>query len=102
PPAPLQALPSFPTRRSSDLVLGGVLRAHSAPVEPVVERRDGLAQLPHAGHGRVILVGGIDVDMVQARRRSGQLARLGLALAETGDRKSTRLNSSHSQISYAV
>src|SRR5688572_31293137 len=53
----------------------------------------------------------VDLDAVHARRRAGERAGLGLALAEVAplgilraeaDRKSTRLNSSHSQISYAV
>src|SRR2546430_3214926 len=34
--------------------------------------------------------------------RTGRIAAAALALVGAGDRKSTRLNSSHSQISYAV
>src|SRR2546427_5280606 len=38
----------------------------------------------------------------QQRHHVGQRQRLGPRARERGDRKSTRLNSSHSQISYAV
>src|SRR2546430_17113208 len=37
-----------------------------------------------------------------ARRTKDKHRQLGIALVATADRKSTRLNSSHSQISYAV
>src|SRR5699024_11711149 len=67
-----RALPSFPTRRSSDLVGGHLARPGGALVEVDRHLRDRGAQVPGAaGH----------VDL---------------------DRKSTRLNSSHVSISYAV
>src|SRR5688572_30850476 len=76
-----RALPSVPTRRSSDLdVLERAQDVDSRRVEP-----GPLARL--------------------AQRRSDRPAVFGIH-ATTGegdlDRKSTRLNSSHSQISYAV
>src|SRR2546430_4419252 len=42
-----------------------------------------------------------DVEPQQTKLDAGSLARL-VAMVSAGDRKSTRLNSSHSQISYAV
>src|SRR5688572_31323258 len=74
-------LHSFPTRRSSDLVLVVVLvgAAHRVVdrVQPILQRR-----VVHRGHAD----------------RGGEERREVVAV----DRKSTRLNSSHSQISYAV
>src|SRR2546430_12288402 len=49
----------------------------------------------HIGLGRY----GDAIDPLGTRKAIGELARV---LAVDGDRKSTRLNSSHSQISYAV
>src|SRR5207248_1009189 len=59
-------------------VLRGVLRRRSLPVETVVECSYRLAQLGEAGDGRILLVVGRDRDLVDARGRSRQLARLGL------------------------
>src|SRR5437868_13295255 len=67
-PGPHRGLPSFPTRRSSDL------RRHRP------RDRDRRGRRPAAG------------------RRVAARARVGFV----GDRKSTRLNSSHVSISYAV
>src|SRR5205085_11534316 len=75
--------PSFPTRRSSDLrrhQVGGELDPPGGQAEGRGERPD-QARLAEAGQ----------TSLVRAFA-----AALGL------DRKSTRLNSSHSQISYAV
>src|SRR5688572_33054471 len=70
-------LHSFPTRRSSDLTSGGGGAARST-----------------RGSGRKVGgSGGMTRDSDRAAAGSGLRA---------GDRKSTRLNSSHSQISYAV
>src|SRR2546430_2899183 len=45
----------------------------------------------------------LDLDARAARRRAlALLSEVGIPAPETRDRKSTRLNSSHSQISYAV
>src|SRR5699024_12550781 len=81
------ALHSYPTRRSSDLV-GGAPAGHgqgvdSQPDDPAVED---LA----AGDGLVVM------------RPGGTGLRHGSALVVRRDRKSTRLNSSHVSISYAV
>ena len=70
-----------PAARDAD-VLGAVLRRHPAPVERVVEGRDGLAQLPDARDGRVLLIVERDLDALHARGRARQLVRLGLSLAE--------------------
>ena len=61
---------------------GRVLRRQAAAVEAVVELGDGLAQLPQAGDRRVLLIVDGDGDLVHARRRAGELAGLGLTLAE--------------------
>ena len=63
-------------------VLRRVLRRHAAAIEAVVELGDGLAQLPEPGDRRVLLIVDGDADLVHARRRAGELAGLGLALAE--------------------
>src|SRR5438045_8743239 len=73
--SPHPFLHSFPTRRSSDLLLWTRDRGEHRDV-----RRGGPAVLSPAG----------------ARDRSGSITCAG------GDRKSTRLNSSHLGISYAV
>src|SRR5205085_11330629 len=80
-----RALPSFPTRRSSDL---GDLRddVHDVPVC----RRPRLTEVRSEFHLRT--------PILPARR----CFRHETPIALRSDRKSTRLNSSHSQISYAV
>src|SRR5205085_7081521 len=72
---PPRALHSFPTRRSSDLAARGRRDAGRA----VARRKPGLRA-----------------------RRSGLAGARDVRRARAQDRKSTRLNSSHSQISYAV
>src|SRR5438874_9776748 len=72
-------LHSFPTRRSSDLVMG------TLPLVREVVRA--VAPIP------VIAAGGI---------ADGAGLAASLMLGAEGDRKSTRLNSSHVEISYAV
>src|SRR3712207_7448798 len=60
--------------------------------------------------GRVVLLRAVepvrelvvDVDLIQLRRRLIVLRRPAAAAVEREDRKSTRLNSSHANISYAV
>src|SRR2546430_10689312 len=59
-----------------------------------------------AGKGKTVAVFGTGVDQIYPKENSrlvDQILALGGALiSEFADRKSTRLNSSHSQISYAV
>src|SRR5438034_7419421 len=81
------ALYTFPTRRSSDLTPSPVMMNQpvSLPALPwVTYRRQTFSKLLLLALGFFLLV---------------CLARL---LFRTGDRKSTRLNSSHTVISYAV
>ena len=63
-------------------VLGAVLRGHAAPVGAVVEVGDGGAQLGDAGDRRVLVIPRVDGHRLDARRRSRQVAGLGLPLAE--------------------
>src|SRR5206468_12854956 len=95
-------LPPFPTRRSSDL---------AALVEYLELDGELSAVVVAAGRVRRFGLGAVD----EVERRLGEL-RFGLRrlaydlasphsltrLADRTDRKSTRLNSSHDQISYAV
>src|SRR5688572_31431003 len=74
----------FPTRRSSDLHGNGELHPHRSE-----RRRVECVQGSRPRLGRS--------DHLDCRRR-----RHHVGLARDEDRKSTRLNSSHSQISYAV
>src|SRR5207249_8708871 len=91
-----RALHSFPTRRSSDLRvlcdeslwLGCRLGAHRWHVAPV---RDDLPAPPPAA-----------IERRSPERLTLELVGLSLGALERLDRKSTRLNSSHVSISYAV
>src|SRR5699024_12656605 len=84
---PRRRPPSFPTRRSSDLVLGdeadlpGELFQRQFPDVPPAQRDGAAGHIPEPG------------------RQPGDG---GLSAAGRADRKSTRLNSSHVSISYAV
>src|SRR5688572_31553196 len=83
----MPSLPACPTRRSSDLVPCVVDAGPGNDAKPV----DGLElDLP--------VPGGAEAESLRLRLHRGAV-RVG---ARSGDRKSTRLNSSHSQISYAV
>src|SRR2546430_10095066 len=68
-----------------------------SPVRPGDPRRRGLLQQLEV---RRQLLGGGGVSRIWEVRRGAMRRRIRLPAA--GDRKSTRLNSSHSQISYAV
>src|SRR5688572_32044056 len=92
-------LPSFPTRRSSDLL--ALVPAVDAVARDVREEQAiALAPpdwplAPNEAFGEDFDLGfGID-DGIQGRLEA-------FDAADGADRKSTRLNSSHSQISYAV
>src|SRR5205085_6421954 len=83
-------LPSFPTRRSSDLgarLLTPARAARRRRARQPERRRD--RARPSARH-------------VGRAPCADRAARAGEARRQARDRKSTRLNSSHSQISYAV
>src|SRR5690606_41580742 len=84
-------LHSFPTRRSSDLG-GAVFAVRDAGLELELHRRLRRPDRPGRGQKR------------RLRRLRGGAAHgaMELALLERTDRKSTRLNSSHVKISYAV
>src|SRR2546427_3281896 len=63
----------------------------------------------HQTVGAVVLARGVDAERAAhiggragGRGQGGSLVEAGAAHGQAGDRKSTRLNSSHSQISYAV
>src|SRR5438445_2930618 len=79
PPPPRSTL--FPYTRSSDLRVGTSSQQHS----------------PHTHHGQH----GRPLFKVRESRRHRHRSRLSRTL-KSGDRKSTRLNSSHANISYAV
>src|SRR5690242_21406293 len=80
----------FPTRRSSDLHEGGELWArHHHHGGGTDEQHDVAQRDRHGGADR-----GFDLGGVGGEPRD--------QFAGTGDRKSTRLNSSHMSISYAV
>src|SRR5205807_9432025 len=89
-------LPSFPTRRSSDLWATHVL----ADVTDVVVAPDGVDVL------QLAMVGINAMTAHQLLRGYGNPAAsdrwIGQTAGNSGDRKSTRLNSSHLVISYAV
>src|SRR5205085_11869376 len=90
-------LPSFPTRRSSDLLPKSGIRDF---FDIVAKMKDAIS----------LGVGEPDFDTPWHIREAGIYAlekgkthyTSNLGLIELRDRKSTRLNSSHSQISYAV
>src|SRR5438477_2380100 len=75
-------LHSFPTRRSSDLAEVGLLRQYSPLVETYIQY--------------------LRPDNQTGAAPRGDKYFLGRAALSRGDRKSTRLNSSHMSISYAV
>src|SRR5688572_31755444 len=74
-----RALPSFPTRRSSDLVLANGRRIDARAVLSNASIKSTVLELAGREHFQADFAQGVE-----------------------GDRKSTRLNSSHSQITYAV
>src|SRR5205085_9148912 len=101
-PPDVRALPSFPTRRSSDL------HGSALTLKPDAGTPQPLGQVFLMGVGVNLLNPKIVMffltflpQFVSANdpHAGGKLMFLGLYFI---DRKSTRLNSSHSQISYAV
>src|SRR5690606_42067589 len=85
-------LHSFPPRRSSDLARLDRPFAVADPAAPG-RRVDARARQSRMLHGQQMVAGGHTGAAVQ-HRHAGRLV--------DGDRKSTRLNSSHVKISYAV
>src|SRR5205085_10404414 len=98
--APAQPLLSFPTRRSSDLFAALVLGHRYLVRFGIFDQAGAAGEIPfaprrnHADIGRERIITELEADLV--------IALAGRAKADRVDRKSTRLNSSHSQISYAV
>src|SRR5207245_10498206 len=88
-------LHSFPTRRSSDLKRLDAA-AHMSGRELRAEQVEGIAHLQFVAAGRI---GG---ERLQRTLLVAHLADRGAARILIEDRKSTRLNSSHGSISYAV
>src|SRR5690606_41976098 len=86
---------SFPTRRSSDL---DHLQRLAAGGDEVEHQPPTLA----AGEGVLARVGQADPAASGAQGRHGVLQARPMLLDVPEDRKSTRLNSSHVKISYAV
>src|SRR5207253_10878821 len=91
----------FPTRRSSDL--GVHLRAHEqhAPVLAHPDPRVGHGQPVHESRALVADIDGGNVADPELTLKEDAVAGLEV-VGGAGDRKSTRLNSSHVAISYAV
>src|SRR5690606_41219792 len=90
--APPTGLPSFPTRRSSDLQAG-----HAGVTHRLLIQAELPAERDHQGAHRYRVQVGVFVRRLQATQAD---QRIGVVIDR--DRKSTRLNSSHVNISYAV
>src|SRR5205085_4601360 len=88
-------LHSFPTRRSSDLIPSYLIRSHE--VSPSNSAYV-LAFVNLIGGIFGSFLGGALSDLLANRKKDPRY----YLWVPGGDRKSTRLNSSHSQISYAV
>src|SRR5699024_12228699 len=90
-----RALPSFPTRRSSDLWAS---KSDSATACLRVDSNTSASRLTGLTLAQALML----IWMRSARRSTEWLSHSGLASGDRSDRKSTRLNSSHVSISYAV
>src|SRR5690606_41474297 len=92
---------SFPTRRSSDLLVG---------VDDLLERERGVVDVVGVdadSDGSALLAGDLGAARDELAHRGGVDAHVALRRVHgvgdaEADRKSTRLNSSHVKISYAV
>src|SRR5439155_5687981 len=95
-----RALHSFPTRRSSDLAENIGAMILGVALFPVF----GIAGItfPLVARGFGVLASIVGVYVVRAREAESPMAALNRGYHVTTDRKSTRLNSSHVAISYAV
>src|SRR5699024_12584319 len=96
PPGPPPPRPPFPTRRSSDLAM--------PEYAPLVERMEQAAALTRGNLSRAAVdaLYGSRVPMSASRMDKFKSCHFSIREADMGDRKSTRLNSSHVSISYAV
>src|SRR5207249_11474522 len=96
------ALHSFPTRRSSDLVFVGQPRQEADAVRRVGEGPG--EALPQQLVPVGVLARNQDQGATGVAAQDGaeEGVELGVELEQALDRKSTRLNSSHVSISYAV
>src|SRR5206468_12094139 len=101
-PRSIRSLLSFPTRRSSDLISLG-LDAVGGPAAATIAG----ALSPGAHFVSYAWLGGLPIHLPQGDLIGKRLNIRGFwmyyeeFLPKTRDRKSTRLNSSHDQISYA-
>src|SRR5205085_5298734 len=91
-------LPPFPTRRSSDLPASpGVTITHPGAIAPTITAQPtNLTVVVSNTAGFQVTVSGTSPFTYQWQHAGTNLP------GASGDRKSTRLNSSHSQISYVV
>src|SRR5207247_10511334 len=95
-PAALRLRHSFPTRRSSDLGTG------LGEALIVWDGARHLAVGSEGGHVDFAARTDLEVELLQFLRREFGRVSYERVLSGPGDRKSTRLNSSHEWISYAV
>src|SRR5690606_40387217 len=102
PTPPPPHLPSFPTRRSSDLACGWKSGCPHCSAYRVFHKLDRTLRCHHCGFTQRVLracpdCGNLDIEPVGRGTEQVEEQLAGLL-----DRKSTRLNSSHVKISYAV
>src|SRR5205085_12477292 len=101
-PLDLRSLHSFPTRRSSDLALGAiVIHAVWGLLDVEALRRYWRLSRTDCVLALTALLGVLVFDILPGLLLAVVLSLLLLVYRASRDRKSTRLNSSHSQISYA-
>src|SRR2546427_9056436 len=104
---PPRSTHSFPTRRSSDLLLSAIVGGLVMKYNPVQLVSQFVRTMWLVRYSLITIV--LMLALGTLTRYSGTDTTLGLSSASAcpgpasaRDRKSTRLNSSHSQISYAV
>src|SRR5690606_42101575 len=95
------ALHSFPTRRSSDLILGTFFKTNQPSGSKIIHRLDNNANYQHAVIELTTSEGAFRVSY-SIRVNNNQTQLVEIRIAKSNNRKSTRLNSSHVKISYAV
>src|SRR5207253_10869477 len=102
PSLPHPALHPFPTRRSSDLLYHVPTLRRLDAAQPPLRAEVGVARRLHRGHD-IVRLSREHIPILAVRgRRLGSGPRRDLDHFHVQDRKSTRLNSSHVAISYAV